>query len=77
MIYPTTPPKTENNVQINPKYIDLFRSPSASGISNKSGGIGKNEASAKAIPPKAFTLFGLFARDKTQLYMLRMKFIQD
>ena len=57
---------------IKPKYIDLSLLPRASGISKRSGGMGKKEASANAIPPSAFVLFGLFARDKTQLYISRI-----
>ena len=51
--YPTIAPKIDPNEQISPNLKDLFCDPKHSAMSNTSGGIGKNEASAKAINPKA------------------------
>ena len=71
MKYPTTPPKPKTRCKLAQNILIWFDH-QARAVSVINQGYWENEASAKAIPPKAFTLFGLFARDKTQLYILRI-----
>ncbi len=52
-----------------PKRIERSLLPSAKGINNTSGGIGKKEASAKEIPARAFGPEGLSAHPNTQSYI--------
>jgi len=55
-------------LQINANLNAFSRFPKARGMSNMSGGIGKKDASAVEIKPRAAGPDGFSAHDKTQLY---------
>ena len=67
MPYPIIAPKIDPNEQIRANLKDLFCDPKHSAIRRTSGGIGKNEASAKAINPKANGPYLESAHFNTQL----------
>ena len=57
--YPRMPPNTENIVVINANLIHFKGFERAIGNSNKSGGMGKKELSAKATKARNFSALGL------------------
>ena len=61
--------------QIKPYCIDFDRIPNASAINRTSGGIGKKDASANAITPRAIGPYFDSDHFNTQSYKLRIKVI--
>ena len=73
--YPIAAPKIEKMLHKAAKYNAFCLLLIQSGINNTSGGIGKNDASAKEIPHRALGPVGFSASDKTQSYSFLIKFI--
>ena len=75
MAYPATPPSTEENVQINAYTHALTLFAIIIGIRSMSGGIGKNELSAKETMLKIQEEYLCSAFSSVQLYRYLKNFI--
>ena len=73
--YPIAAPRIEKMLHNAAKYNAFCLLLIQRGINNTSGGIGKNDASAKEIPHRALGPVGFSASDKTQSYSFLIKFI--